>query len=585
MFGGAAGPADEGPESQERPTSKAKRSRRTGLLPDKCQVKDCTGELELPYHKKYHVCGTCFRTESIFIDGALQRFCQCGRFQLLADFEGVKRTCQHALEQHNARRRAQKARLLAAGSSASDEPGAHSAGGSGARGDPPSAAVAMAGSVSQAPPAAHTPAAAPLLPAPSAPDELLGGTQQGVPASDSVQALGAASTQGAATTGPAAAGGTAGSAAVAAATAAQSPAPPLPTAGQVPLPLPNLNGAPAASHQQHQQPLQTSLAAGLRAAGQPGGLLDLLPTQGLQNLRTVLGSARSATDGGAGSSSNHDLAQLVASLSAQINERLGGRQPLPQAQPPLPLLHHQQQQQDQGASAFRMATLALQRASAAVGLSNANSLSNQLDPLLHWHEQQQPPQQQQLQLPSLSFTAAAGAAPLSAGGLPPFGLAASATLGFRPVPLPGGGMQGTAAGLQATTPGDPWKLSVPACPSVLPATATSPAPLPAASMQVELTAAAAYLRATAAVSAAHLTGLAVECSAADGTGGSPELGLAALPAAAAGQALPPAVVPAQYSQQQIEEVLQQVLQAVLSAPAAAGPGSSNQLNGSLPGSS
>lgn len=195
-------------------------------------------------------------------------------------------------------------------------------------------------------------------------------------------------------------------------------------------------------------------------------LLPVTPLlQGLQNLRTVLGSARSATDGGAGSSSNHDLAQLVASLSAQINERLGGRQSLPQLQQPLPLPHHQQQQQqqqDQGASAFRMATLALQRASAAVGLSNANALSNQLDPLLHWHEQQQPPQQQQLQLPSLSFTAAAGAVPLSAGGLPPFGLAASATLGFRPVPLPGGGMQGTAARLQATTPGeDPWKLSLP----------------------------------------------------------------------------------------------------------------------------
>lgn len=144
---------------------------------------------------------------------------------------------------------------------------------------------------------------------------------------------------------------------------------------------------------------------------------------------------------------------------------------------------------------------------------------------------------------------------------------------------PNGGEQSAAPAALAMPAG------LQAGPSVLPATATSPAPMPAASMQVELTAAAAYLRATAAVSAAHLTGLAVECSAADGTGGSPELGAAAVPAAAAGQALPPAVVPAQYSQQQIEKVLQQVLQAVLSAPTAAGPGSSNLLSGSLPGSS
>lgn len=43
---------------------------------------------------------------------------QCGHFEPLEVFSGLKRTCQVALDQHNARRRAQKARLRAAGAEA-----------------------------------------------------------------------------------------------------------------------------------------------------------------------------------------------------------------------------------------------------------------------------------------------------------------------------------------------------------------------------------------------------------------------------------------------------------------------------------
>lgn len=59
------------------------------------------------------------------VEGQTIRFCQqCGRFQLLTDFEGDRRSCRRKLDKHNERRRKaeaeQKARMMDSGS---DSPG------------------------------------------------------------------------------------------------------------------------------------------------------------------------------------------------------------------------------------------------------------------------------------------------------------------------------------------------------------------------------------------------------------------------------------------------------------------------------
>jgi len=73
-----------------------------------CQVPGCGKDLGCmkEYHQRYRVCETHIRLPAIVKDGRLQRFCQqCGRFHLLSEFDGAKRSCRSRLQRHNARRR------------------------------------------------------------------------------------------------------------------------------------------------------------------------------------------------------------------------------------------------------------------------------------------------------------------------------------------------------------------------------------------------------------------------------------------------------------------------------------------------
>ncbi|PRW60598.1 Negative elongation factor B [Chlorella sorokiniana] len=92
-------------EARVADTGAEKRKRRR-FLTDGCQVEGCIVPLSLSYHRKYHICGDHFKAPCVSIDGQNLRFCQkCGRFQPLSEFQGIKRTCQRALDSHNARRR------------------------------------------------------------------------------------------------------------------------------------------------------------------------------------------------------------------------------------------------------------------------------------------------------------------------------------------------------------------------------------------------------------------------------------------------------------------------------------------------
>ncbi|KAL4515694.1 hypothetical protein Ndes2437B_g07119 [Nannochloris sp. 'desiccata'] len=73
-----------------------------------CQVDECQAPLEglKDYHQRYKVCDTHLKIEWIEREGNKVRFCQqCGRFQPLEDFDGLKRSCRTRLDKHNARRR------------------------------------------------------------------------------------------------------------------------------------------------------------------------------------------------------------------------------------------------------------------------------------------------------------------------------------------------------------------------------------------------------------------------------------------------------------------------------------------------
>jgi len=73
-----------------------------------CQVDECQAPLEglKDYHQRYKVCDTHLKIEWIEREGTRVRFCQqCGRFQPLEDFDGLKRSCRARLQKHNARRR------------------------------------------------------------------------------------------------------------------------------------------------------------------------------------------------------------------------------------------------------------------------------------------------------------------------------------------------------------------------------------------------------------------------------------------------------------------------------------------------
>ncbi|KAG7667575.1 hypothetical protein Ndes2437B_g08220 [Nannochloris sp. 'desiccata'] len=73
-----------------------------------CQVEGC--RIALPkrraYHKRYRICNYHATLSQMVLEGRHMRFCQqCGRFQLLSEFEGDKRSCRAKLDLHNARRK------------------------------------------------------------------------------------------------------------------------------------------------------------------------------------------------------------------------------------------------------------------------------------------------------------------------------------------------------------------------------------------------------------------------------------------------------------------------------------------------
>ncbi|CAL8463580.1 g3114 [Coccomyxa elongata] len=77
-------------------------------VPMQCQVDGCNKDLsvEKEYYQRYRICEEHLKLSSLLKDGVQQRFCQqCGRFHLLAEFDGDKRSCRARLDLHNNRRR------------------------------------------------------------------------------------------------------------------------------------------------------------------------------------------------------------------------------------------------------------------------------------------------------------------------------------------------------------------------------------------------------------------------------------------------------------------------------------------------
>ena len=71
------------------------------------QVEGCTF---LPkgtvYHQRYRICAFHASLPVVMINGEMKKWCQqCGRFQVLEEFEGSKKSCRKKLEQHNEQRR------------------------------------------------------------------------------------------------------------------------------------------------------------------------------------------------------------------------------------------------------------------------------------------------------------------------------------------------------------------------------------------------------------------------------------------------------------------------------------------------
>ncbi|KAI7841238.1 hypothetical protein COHA_005075 [Chlorella ohadii] len=74
-----------------------------------CQVPGCERGLHKAraYYRRYKICHYHVELPCMVVEGQAIRFCQqCGRFQLLSDFEGDRRSCRLKLDKHNARRRA-----------------------------------------------------------------------------------------------------------------------------------------------------------------------------------------------------------------------------------------------------------------------------------------------------------------------------------------------------------------------------------------------------------------------------------------------------------------------------------------------
>ncbi|PNW88053.1 hypothetical protein CHLRE_01g012200v5 [Chlamydomonas reinhardtii] len=73
-----------------------------------CHVDDCNVDLSSlkEYHQRFRICDFHLKAEVVLREGIPQRFCQqCGRFHLLSEFDGTKRSCRARLQRHNARRR------------------------------------------------------------------------------------------------------------------------------------------------------------------------------------------------------------------------------------------------------------------------------------------------------------------------------------------------------------------------------------------------------------------------------------------------------------------------------------------------
>jgi len=62
------------------------------------------------YYKRYKICAHHMELYCLKVDGQYIRFCQqCGRFQLLSEFDAEKRSCRQKLAKHNLRRRQDEA--------------------------------------------------------------------------------------------------------------------------------------------------------------------------------------------------------------------------------------------------------------------------------------------------------------------------------------------------------------------------------------------------------------------------------------------------------------------------------------------
>ncbi|KAH7617081.1 hypothetical protein Ndes2526B_g07671 [Nannochloris sp. 'desiccata'] len=80
------------------------------MLKDKksCQVIGCQAQLPTGrvYHTRYRICPYHAGLPEMILAGKIVRFCQqCGRFQPIADFEGMKKSCVNKLQMHNAQRK------------------------------------------------------------------------------------------------------------------------------------------------------------------------------------------------------------------------------------------------------------------------------------------------------------------------------------------------------------------------------------------------------------------------------------------------------------------------------------------------
>jgi len=77
-----------------------------------CQVPECGKSLTdmKRYYKRYKICPEHMEMDYMEVEGHKIRFCQqCGRFQSLDDFDGVKKSCRVRLAKHNGRRRKKSA--------------------------------------------------------------------------------------------------------------------------------------------------------------------------------------------------------------------------------------------------------------------------------------------------------------------------------------------------------------------------------------------------------------------------------------------------------------------------------------------